>query len=334
MIKKIFLIAVIVTAYFGILLTIRHEVNSKFSRETKSWNAEKAKKFANKLKTDGLLDQAEEAYEEYLDESQASPEIRANTYFNLGKSFMKQAQYEKALAYFYKTEIVYPETSLKQELGINIVTCLEKLGKTLDAAAMMEERVSTKKDQNYENTQGEMVAKIGDRLITMGEIHDQLEGLPPYVQSRFKGEEKLANFIEHYIINEILLKKAISLQYHKDPEVRKQSEIAQQGFIVQKLVQEQLSQDIEPDAYDLKTYYEANLDQYQEETEDGSKIKSFEEVADIVQRDYLLEKVQVKLENYISELFVNYDVQIFYKSNVSETQKSETEYDSSTKKTI
>ena len=64
-----------------------------------------------------------------------------------------------------------------------------------------------------------VVATIGEKVITLGELERQLEEQPVYVRVRYNTLEKKKEFLDNVIRFELLAQEAISLGYDKDPEV-------------------------------------------------------------------------------------------------------------------
>jgi tetratricopeptide (TPR) repeat protein len=324
--KKTVFFIVIAVIFLAIVVTVVPLlVNKGLSQGSGkgSWSAENQRAFANKLKSEGLADQAALAYEEYLTSDNVEPEVRANTYFMLGESYMGEGAYEHALAYFYKAEIADTKGTLKQDIGINIVTCLEKLGKPLDAQSVLNERVDMDKE-NTDNTRGAIVARIGGRVITMGEINDELADLPEWYQEKYKEETAKADFIRQYIVNKLLLKKGMMLQYDKDPEIQKQLVKAEESLIVQRVFKENVTDGLSVDAMDLENYYNSHKDEFKAEVDGKEVTKPFEEVREDVRQMFLGEKAEVKMKDFVGRLLQENDAVVFFEPKVEEKAEAAT----------
>jgi parvulin-like peptidyl-prolyl isomerase len=64
-----------------------------------------------------------------------------------------------------------------------------------------------------------VVAKVGERVITLGELEDQLEEQPIYVRVRYNTLEKKKEFLDNIIRFELLAQEAVSRGYDKDRDV-------------------------------------------------------------------------------------------------------------------
>ena len=312
---------VVLSGALGAFVYVRTQPNQ--GAVTPGWGADKIRQYANKLKEQGLVSQAANAYESYLSAARVTPEVRANIYFLLGEAFMKQEQYEDALAYLYKAQIADTAGDLKKDIGINVVTCLERLGKPLDAQAALGEQVQMGTEQ-YQNARGAVVARIGDRVITMGEINDELAKLPDWFQEKYKDEKQKALFVQQYVANQLLLKKGHMLQYDRDPEVQKQLQEVKDNLIIRKVIQNEVSDEVTVDPEDVKTYYEVHKDKFTEKTDKGEVVKPFDEVKDEVEKLYRLEKMQVKMQALLSDLLEENNAVILYQPPAEETTADET----------
>lgn len=275
----------------------------------KGWEISKMREYAIKLKSENLPDQTAQAYEEYLDKSSADGKSRSNIYYAIGEIFVRAKRYEDALSYFYKAEIAYPATELKQEIGSYIVTCLENMGRSLDAEYQLESRASLSGEKKAKKAAGDIVAKIGNREITMGEINQALEKLPQWLKGDYdKDESKKLEFLKQYVGNELLYNKGVKLGINKSEEVREQASDFVKQLVVQKVVSDEVLNKIKIDPDDIKNYYEANKDKYKDE--DGKKQLTFDEAKEKVAMDYQQEKSQKLVQELFSKILQAKDVQI------------------------
>lgn len=229
------------------------------------WTPVQMRDYANKLKSDGLVDQAVDAYEEYLEKGDVDGPTRAKIYFSIGEMLLNASRYEDALSYFYKSETVDPNSPLKKEIGSYIVTCLERLGRGLDAEYQLESRVNLEGEEKVEKAPGEVVARIGLREITMGEINARLEKLPPWMKDEFtKTKEKKLEFVQHYVAHELLFDKGMKLGIHRDPKIREQLQDVKKQIIIEQVINQEITGKIHPEPDDLKNYYEAHKKNYEE----------------------------------------------------------------------
>ena len=145
--------------------------------------------------------------------------------------------YEKALTWLYRAEIADPGMSLKDDLSSKIVNCLERLERfsaaqyALDARAGVDRSSKAKEDESETSTQ--VVARIGDEEISMGQLDEKLDRLPPWLKEEFDLPAKKEEFLRQYVAEELLVRKALKLEMDKDPEVRRRVEDSSRRILVE-----------------------------------------------------------------------------------------------------
>ena len=303
---------VMVFLMFLVLAALILNIQNKTGGVNKSsgWTPVMMRKYAGKLRSEGLFKQASAAYEEYLVKAGVDNRIRANIYYTIGTMLMEEKNYEDALAYFYKSEIAYPDGPLKKDIGINIVAALENMGKSLDAEYALEEHAALSKKEVKKKPHGEIIAKIGKREITMGEVNDAIEKLPPWLGEQYKKDElKKLEFLRQYVFTELLYDKGKKLQYDKSVEVRGGVKDALKQLVVGKVVEDEIKNKVKAEPSDMKLYYEANKEKYVEEK--SKRQKDFEEVKAQVESEYRREKERILTDALFREMLKSKDVQIY-----------------------
>ncbi|MFH1878023.1 MAG: peptidyl-prolyl cis-trans isomerase [Candidatus Omnitrophota bacterium] len=253
-------------AVTGLLINLSGRLSPNAASRS-SWNAYRMREYANKLKAEGLAEQAKQAFEEYLASSDPDARTRSNIYYSIGEMMVKAGKYEDALSYLYKTETAYPDTPMKSEIGTYIVQCLENLGKPLDAEYQLESRTLLKNEAPVKKHPGVVVAKIGGREVTMGELNREIDRLPAWVKDQFSGSgnEKL-EFLKEYISAELLYEKGLKLGYGRDPGITEKIGDLSRQLVIQKVLEDEVFKKIQADPADLENYYKANRDRYSEKS--------------------------------------------------------------------
>lgn len=222
------------------------------------------RELAAKLTSVGLQGEAIDAYEDYFTTATLDRQTRANIAYTVGKLHMESGAYEKALSWLYRVDMIDPTTPLKSEVDEKVVHCLETLGKYHAAEYALDARSSLRKKGEQEVRGGAVVAEIGNRSITVQEVNDALEALPPWIREQFKGEEKRLEFMKKYVADELFYRKALKLEYDKDGDVRKRTEQFMKQQLVNKVLEEEIQDKISVEEDDLANYFEANRDRYKE----------------------------------------------------------------------
>jgi parvulin-like peptidyl-prolyl isomerase len=225
------------------------------------------RELANKLKSVGIADEAIKQYENYFNTTQVDKRTRSNLAYTLGKLYLEEGNYERALSWFYRVDMIDPETPLKSEVGSKIVHCLEMLGKFHAAEYALEARSSLEENQQGELKGGKLVAEIGNRKITLREVDEALDALPPWMKEQFKGSEKKLEFMKKYVSDELFYRKAKKLEYDKDGELRKKTADFMKQLMISKVLEEELKDKITVEEDDLKNYFKANQERYKEKAQ-------------------------------------------------------------------
>jgi peptidyl-prolyl cis-trans isomerase C len=244
------------------------------------WSHEEQRALANKLKSAGLPVQAIKEYEKYVMAAPVDKKQMANLSYSIGKMYMEEGRYENALSWFYRVEIVNPETPLKTELGSKIINCLERSGKYNAAEYTLGKRASRKKDDGRQGSK--VVAKIGNENIYLVEINEALDAMPAWMKNQLKGRQAKTEFLKKYVADELFYRKALKLEYDKNPDLRKRLQAIEKELMVNKVLEEELKGKIKVEEEDLRNYYQAHKEDYTEkEAVKVSFIKSgMKEVAD------------------------------------------------------
>lgn len=230
----------------------------------KGLQPDERRELASRLMGVGLAEEATAQYEMYLQEAMLGSQDKSKIAFSVGKSFQDQGNLARALTWYYQAEILDPKSPLKAEIGSRIVECLEKLGKFQAAHYALESRSGMDDEEAGEKKGGEVVARIGDRSITLSEVDEALDKLPEWMRSQVQTPEQRVDFLKQYVTNELLYEKAVKLGYERDPAVQKQIDLLRKQLLVNRVVSEEVEGKVEITDSDVDLYYRANKDRYAE----------------------------------------------------------------------
>lgn len=107
----------------------------------------------------------------------------------------------------------------------------------------------------------EVVAKVGERTITVGDVTDQINRLSPYIRRRWAEPEKRKEFLQKLIRIELLSQEAERLGLGSDPEVQR----TVKQVMVRLMVKNDLEKNVLPTSVDearLRADYDKNIDMY------------------------------------------------------------------------
>lgn len=269
---------------------------------------------ANTYFNNGLFQAAVDEYLEYIRDYDLDENRQANTYYNIANIYFDRINdYEKALQYYFKIKYLYPESTLQGEVGKRIVNCLERLKRTKDANRYVQEQAALDKSSVVEQRPGEVLAVIGDRKITQGDIDFEISKLPAYMQSQFSDKNAKREFLKQYVVQELLFDTAKKQGLDKDKDVIEGTFRVQKSLMSEKILQAELKDQVQITAADAQLYYNANKEKYAEKDENGKvkRQKSFNEVAEQAGRDLSLERQQEAYNKLANRLIKDNNVQIF-----------------------
>jgi len=244
------------------------------------WSGEKQLEYANTLLSKGLDAQAAQAFAAYMDSNASAPnEELASIGYKLGELYMKLGEYEKALANFYKSELLNPNADYQPRMNELIVEALEKAGLSTQAEYELSSRTSLGKPAEES---GDIAALIGERRITGGEIDRAIENMPEWIKESFsQGENRLA-FIRDYVAGEVLYKQARKAGLDKDARIKEAVEEFKKQTVLRQFISQEVEDNLKITPLDIESYYKANKERYK--TGAGIQI-SYVELADEAKKE-------------------------------------------------
>lgn len=277
-------------------------------------DGEKVREYANALYNRELYDQAIREYQRYLDIYDVDEQQRANVNFIIGNIYFDRlADYENAMAFYLKVKHIFPESNVLPQVDKRIVACLERLQRTADAKQALDEATALEPESVVQSQPGTVIARIGDREITSGDLEYAIEQLPEYLQSQFEDKQGKMNFLQQYIANELFYDAAKRQELDQDKNVIEGTFQAKKSLMVQKYLENEIASQIEISIDDVDLYYRANKDNYTEKDEEGNVIrqKPFEEVQQEAAEDLVLEKQQKALDDLLERMMTAEKVEIY-----------------------
>jgi tetratricopeptide (TPR) repeat protein len=253
--RKLFIILLLVTTI--ILFSCSKSESSKDEDITKRIS------LAAQLADKGLHAEAAVEYEFVLNLPGISDGKRSNICYLLGNLYYdKQKDYEKALAYYIRAKHYDPESPVLRQITERTVTCLERIGRSLDAQNVLSDATYLAGEETRQFS-GKTVAQIGDRIINMGELDNEIQKLPSEQQKQYRNDkEAKLNFLKQYVHNELLYQMAKRSSLHKDPKLRERVEDLEKMLLVQMIYQERVMDKINVEPEDVRLFFKAHKDEY------------------------------------------------------------------------
>lgn len=141
---------------------------------------EKARNYANELYNRQLFIQSAEEYIRYVNAYDLDDNEQANISYTIGDIYFERLKdYENALTFYIRAKYFNPKEELKRSIDKKVVACLERLERPEDAQQTLKESTSLEPDKIQKKRPGAVVAVIGRREITQGDIDFELSQLHP-----------------------------------------------------------------------------------------------------------------------------------------------------------
>ncbi len=274
---------------------------------------EKIREYANELYNRQLFEQALEQYRFYLNNYALEEKEQANITYQIANIYFDRLKdYHNALAEFLKIRTLYPESPLLSEVNKKVVACLERMQRPEDAQQALNESTSLEGFAR-ESRPGEVIARIGDRSITQGDLDFEISQLPPEVRAQFLRKENRLEFLRRYIATELMYDSARRQGLDQDKDVLENSFQAKKSFMVQKLLEQEISKKVQIDPNDVQLYYEAHKDDFAEKDEDGNvkRVPPLQEINSQVAQRLFQERYKATYEELISSLLRAEGVNIY-----------------------
>ncbi len=292
----IFLLLVAIAC--GIYLNIRILLLQKPQMELTKILPER-KSSISQLINYGLYDEAVSEYEILLQETPSKDE-KAGIAFQIAKlSLEKLKDYKKAVKYATLGKELTNNDELQKKLNKIIIASLEQIGNSLDSLQVLSETTDLNNERKIEKWET-VVAKVGNKVITMDEIKEEMKKLPPEAQKEFAtSREKRISFVRDYVVRELLYGSAVRQGMDKSSEFLRQIDDIKKTLLISKVLENKLG-DFSVSEMDIKNYYLANKERYKDK--DG-KIMEFEAIKEQVKYDLVMEKKKEKYMEIVNNLW-------------------------------
>jgi len=279
-------------------------------------DAEKKVSLANTYYNNELFNAAIKEYEEYLLNYPIQENKQANIYYQIANIYFERlSDYEKALENYLRIKYLYPESNLQSDVGKRIVNCLERLERSQDAQRILNRETALKPEEIEEHRPGAVIASIGKKEITQGDLDFEIGQLPPYLQGQFNSRKSKIEFLRQYLAEELLYDSAQRKNLDKDKEIIEGTFRAKKGLMAQKILREEIQKMVSIEQSDVELYFKANIDKYAEKDKEGKVVrqKSFQESAQQVAQDLFQERQQEAYQKLLERLMKAENVTIYEK---------------------
>jgi len=262
------------------------------------------KNLAGELTDNNLYKAAIEEYNKIAADRDLDSRMRANINYLMAKLYFENLNdYENAAAHYVMARSLDPQGSFFDEAGKNLIFCLERMGRLVDAKRELDKTVNI--DSIYTaNKGGTMVAKIGGVPVFLSEIEKEIQSLPPEMQKQYLGKQGKQAFLNQYIGLELMYRAAIREGLQSNPDIIKKEKEIERQLLIEKYATEKVMPTADIDSTDVRNFYIANKKERYGD-------KSFDEIKTQVLFDYQQGKAQKAFSDYVSKLAAVEKVQIF-----------------------
>ena len=238
------------------------------------------KQLALKLEKQGLNTTAVSVWQEYLAGAEPDNHQAALLWYRIGKLNQGENKFEKALESYYRSESFAKPAEITDEIGHHIQECLEFMGRFAALRHELKARVGLQTEQK--NKSDIVVAEIGSRKITRSELdrqietqidtqlrqmaaylpEEQLQKQKETLLKQFSSATQQKIFLDRFMMQELLYRKARGDQLADDPKIRQQLMDQERALLASKVMELEFKDKIKITPGDLETYYKAHQDQY------------------------------------------------------------------------
>jgi peptidyl-prolyl cis-trans isomerase C len=104
---------------------------------------------------------------------------------------------------------------------------------------------------------GQVIATYDDKRFTTEDFRRELERLPPRSRAQLTTPERKRQFVDNYILNELLADTGHAQGYDRDPEITRQIDDLRRRLVVQRVMKD-LQEPPELSDADVHAYYDQN----------------------------------------------------------------------------
>jgi tetratricopeptide (TPR) repeat protein len=272
-------------------------------------NVDETRRVAAAFANRGLYKDAGAMLRKVVDDPGVDAEKKANALFQIGIWHLERAlDPEAALAAFVELRERFGDLDIAKEAAKKEVACLDRLGRPLDAKGVLDEAARVDSQKPTIPREGAILAKIGDREITSGDLDAEIRRMPPQTQKEMTDKTSRMQILQSLIARELLYDSALAQGLGKDPEVLRSTAESKKGIMVMRLVEMETADKVHVDAVDIKNYYEANKDKLKDKE---GNIPPFESVKAQLTQMLGAEKRMALVQKMIQDLGVSRGLEVF-----------------------
>lgn len=306
------------------------------NRSGSALSPEKTEELALKLERQQLYGAAAAAWREYLESARLSAGERAGVWYRTGRLYQDSGNYEMALDAYYRSESIEPVREIQRDISLGVSECLKRLGRFAALRSELETRTAV--DSEAPANGAETIAEIGNWKIDRSQLEKMIEAeieaqlssvagsLPPdqlksqkekYLEE-ILGQGKLDQWLEQFIAEELLYRKAMEEKIFESPDYVNLAENLERRLLAQKYLEKEYAASVSVTEEEMRAWYRSNNEKFA--GEDGPR--PYEEVSSQVYAALKAEKEKRVQSELISKLKDEYDV-VIHRSKLGGGQDTE-----------
>ncbi|MFC1556357.1 hypothetical protein ACFL4Q_04515 [candidate division KSB1 bacterium] len=276
-----------------------------------------AREYANALYNQQLYFQAATEYERLLNLYPMDNAARANINYTIANIYYENLNsYSSALAHYLKIKHVYKESGLIDDVNKRVVACLERLGRSASAAAMLKETTSIRPDDSpFEPLPGDTVAVVGGTVVTLGDLNQYYSyyrnTLPQEEREQEPTPQDKISFLRDYVKSEVLYNSAVMQQLDNDEDVARISFLQKKQLMIQKLIENQINNKISVSDDEIRNFYNENKDKLEITVGGVNKQPSIDEARDDIYQILFMQKSRREQDELTDRLIETQNARIF-----------------------
>jgi len=236
---------------------------------------ERFQRQAATLEANGLYDQALAAYEHYRTASDLSPAEDANLHYHQAEISAQLGDRRAALGHYLMAKELNPKAEWATEAEKKIVSLLEGLGRSLDAQNRLSQ--ATALEPSHSAPAGKVVAKLGDREITMTELDQAIQELSPEAQKQLSDSQAKRQYLNQYLLEQLLYDSATRQGMAEQAEVKQRLEMVRRSLLAQMVYSEEMQKRIKISPEEVDKYLAEHKDQVKDREAAGRQIQKEKE---------------------------------------------------------
>ena len=131
------------------------------------------------------------------------------------------------------------------------------IGALCFAAACASENAPSTTTAPSSKSGGEVIATYAGKQFTTEDFKREVERLPPRSRVQLTTPERRKQFVDNFILNELLSAQGVAKGYDKDPEIVRQIDDLRQRLVVQRVMRDYQEAPVLSDE-EIKAYYDQN----------------------------------------------------------------------------